>query len=253
MLMQVVVSGLMTHYQRQGNGKVVLLLHGWADRKETFQAILPALTEKYTVVTLDLPGFGQSQAPKEAWGLDDYAKFVQAFLKKLNIADLHGVIGHSNGGALAIRAVAQEQLEPKKLILLAASGVRDNHGVRKLGLKAVAKTGKAATFWLPKATKNKLQKKFYGTIGSDMLVAPELRETFKRTVKQDIQADAANIVIPTLLIYGEQDRATPISAVGKRLHKLIKDSKLITVPDADHFVHHASSYDIAKTIIGFLR
>lgn len=251
--MQIVVNGLMTHYQRQGSGKTVLLLHGWGDRLETFSALAAVLAKYYDVIALDLPGFGQTQAPLTAWNLEDYAEFTNAFVSKLETAKLYGVIGHSNGGAVAIKAVADGQLKPVKLVLLAAAGVRGGRKLQRAGFRLVAKTGKAATFWLPKTSKQKLQKKFYGTIGSDMLVAPHMQATFKQTVKQDIQADAAKLVVPTLLIYGDQDKATPLSSVGQPLHKHIKGSRLKVVAGADHFVHQSASEEVGGAVLEFLK
>lgn len=250
--MQVVVQDLLTNYDRQGSGKVILLLHGWADRLETFNQLLPNLSAEYTVISLDLPGFGKTTPPKTVWNLDNYAQFVQDFLQKLEIKRIYAVVGHSNGGALAIRAVSLGHIEPEKLVLLAASGVRDTAQIRRFALKIVAKFGKVATFWLPNATRKKLQKKLYGTVGSDMLVAPHLQETFKLTVKQDIQRDAAKLQIPTLLIYGDDDRATPLADVGMILHRKIQGSNLVTIPGADHFVHRTGKDQVLKSMKEFL-
>lgn len=251
--MQVVVQDLMTSYDRRGSGKVILLLHGWADRLETFEPLWAELSTGYTLLSLDLPGFGKTDIPMVSWNLDNYAQFVKDFLKKLEIDSIYAVAGHSNGGALAIRAIATEQINCQKLVLLASSGVRNQAKVKRIAIKAVAKTGKIMTFWLPITTRQKLQKKLYGTVGSDMLIAPHLQETFKQTVRQDIQTDATKLHLPTLLIYGDQDRATPVNDVGVRLHDHIKDSKLVVVHGADHFVHQANPEQVLKIMKDFLR
>ena len=235
--MQIVVQDLLTHYEKQGSGKTILMLHGWADSAGTFRPLLSDLADTYTVITLDLPGFGQSEPPKEVWDLDNYARFVADFLDKINNTQLYAIIGHSNGGALAIRGIAMGTLSPDKIVLLAPSGVRDTEKIRRSIIKVIAKVGKVMTFWLPSHHKKKLQKKLYGTVGSDMLVAPQLQETFKKTVRQDIQKDAATIQIPALLIYGDQDTATPAGTIGSKLHAAIKNSRLEIIPGADHFVH----------------
>ena len=251
--MQIIVSDLLTHYRRSGHGKTILLLHGWANSLDSFEQLTDALSEQYEVITLDLPGFGNTQAPNTAWTLDDYAIFVKDFLNKINVSNLFGVVGHSNGGALAIHALATQQINANKLVLLAASGVRNSKGVRRTALKAVAKTGKVATFWLPTSTRQKLQKKLYGTIGSDMLVTPHMKETFKLTVRQDIQSDATKIKIPTLLIYGNQDNATPVRSVGTPLHHKIKGSKLEIIAGADHFAHQTHPAQVNSIIAEFLK
>lgn len=250
--MQVVVSNLMTRYERVGAGKPVVLLHGWGDSLETFKAITPQLSGHYDLISVDLPGFGKTDPPQATWDLGNYAQFLKVFLEKLDIQP-YAVIGHSNGGALAIHASALETLKMERLVLLAPSGVRDRQKIQRLITKIIAKVGKVATFWLPLSTRQKLQKKLYGTVGSDMLVAPHLQETFKRTVRQDIQQDARQLNLPTLLVYGDADIATPVEPIGQRLHKLIKGSRLEIIEGADHFVHQAEPMRVSKLIQDFLK
>lgn len=153
--MQVIIDGLPVHYELTGKGKLVLLLHGWGDSVSGLQSLQKSLQDKYQVLAVDLPGFGATQMPPATWGLDEYADFIQALLNKLEMTDAYAVIGHSNGGALAIRAISKGTLQPKKLVLLAASGVRNQQPTRRKVLLVVAKIGRALTFWLPKATQKK--------------------------------------------------------------------------------------------------
>jgi len=234
--MQIVVDDLLTSYELQGKGKLVLLLHGWGDSAKGLKDLAGQLAKQHQVVALDLPGFGATQAPKEVWNLDNYGQFVAAFLAKLELGQPYAVVGHSNGGALAVRAIALQALEPQKLVLLAASGVRTGSKVKRAVLKVLAKTGSVATLWMPERYRQGLRKSLYGVAGSDMLVAPQLQETFKKTVRQDVQRSAATITVPTLLIYAADDKAVPVSD-GQIYHKLIKNSRLEIIADSEHFVH----------------
>ena len=81
--MQVVVDSLLTQYVRKGSGKTVLILHGWADSSKGLAALTNELAQKYDVIAIDLPGFGATQLPPQAWGLTDYADFVKHFLEKI--------------------------------------------------------------------------------------------------------------------------------------------------------------------------
>jgi pimeloyl-ACP methyl ester carboxylesterase len=197
---KVVVQNLLTNYSQSGQGKLILLLHGWGDNLKGLSRLHTDLAKSYKVVSLDLPGFGETQAPKETWGLDNYTLFVDDFLKKLNLSQPYGAIGHSNGGSVLIRAVSSQLIKPTKLILIAASGVRNTEPGKRFILKVIAKTGNVATIWLPERYRQALRKSLYGAAGSDMLVVPELKETFKRTVREDLQADAEKVKIDTLLI-----------------------------------------------------
>ena len=250
--MQIVVDDLLAYYDLSGKGKLVLLFHGWGDNASGLSALRQSLSKKYQVLALDLPGFGSSQAPREVWNLDNYASFIQALLNKLDLKQPYAVIGNSNGGALAVRAVSLGLLKPQKLVLLAASGIRTGGGTKRFILKVIAKTGDAATIWLPERYRQALRRSLYGAAGSDMLVMPQLQETFKKTVRQDVQADAASIMIPTLLIYAENDRAVP-PGDGQKYHQLIKGSRLEMIADAGHFVHHDQPARVETLIKDFLR
>lgn len=249
--MQVIVDALLTHYEQAGDGRTVLLLHGWGDSLDGFKDLRAKLSKQYQVIALDLPGFGTSQAPKEAWGLNEYGRFAAAFLKKVDAKQLWAVIGHSNGGAIAIRATARGWLKPERVVLLAAAGIRGEYKGRNRVYRAIAKTGKAAVMPLPKGLQKKLRKKLYATIGSDMLVAEHLQETFKRIVTDDVRGDAPQVLVPSLLIYGEADTNAPVW-YGERYHELIPDSTLEVLPGADHFVHLERPGEVEKAIMRFL-
>lgn len=250
--MNIVVDNLLTSYKLSGKGKLVLLLHGWGDDARGLAKLQKELAADYKVLALDLPGFGGTQAPQVIWDLDDYARFVTAALKKLELKQPYAIVGHSNGGALAIRAASMELLKPEKLILLAAAGVRTNSAGKRLFLKIIAKTGNLATLWMPERYRKGLRKSLYGAAGSDILVAPHLEDTFKKTVRQDVQGDAAVIDMPTLLVYAADDNAIPV-ADGKQYHDLIKGSDLKVIEGAGHFVHIDQPEKVTRLIKEFLK
>jgi pimeloyl-ACP methyl ester carboxylesterase len=248
----VIVDELLVNYQLSGSGKLVVLLHGWGDNGAGLEVIQTSLSRTYQVLSLDLPGFGGTQPPKTVWDLDNYARFVAATLTKLKLADPYALIGHSNGGAIAIRGLSLGLLKPQKLILIAAAGIRTGASLKRLLLKIIAKTGNLATIWMPERYRRNLRESLYGVAGSDMLVAPELQETFKKSVRQDVQADAASITIPTLLIFGENDRAVPVRD-GHTYKALIVGSVLEIVSDAGHFVHLDQTDKTNRLIQEFLK
>lgn len=249
-LKQVVVNGLLTRYGRKGKGRKLLLLHGWGDSLATFHELSDTLAKGYEVIAVDLPGFGQTQAPASAWGLDDYADFIKAFLKKVEVDETEAVIGHSNGGAIAIKLLA-DGLSSKKLVLLASAGVRDRQKARKQLLKVGAKTAKVLTIALPKVTRQRLRNRLYGVIGSDMAVVPHMEETFKRIVTEDVTAAAGKVSQNTLLIYGSDDEATP-PEFGEKLAFSLPHSRLEVIKGAGHFIHHDSNAKVKALIEEFL-
>ena len=249
--MQVVVQNLITNCSLTGKGKLVLLLHGWGDTLQGLDVIQKSLSRHFQVLALDLPGFGNTEAPRAVWGLDEYGHFVADTLKKLELGPVYSIIGHSNGGAIAVRAISQHTLMPERLILLAASGVRSGQSAKRLTFQVIAKTGNIATAWLPDRYRGALRKCLYKAAGSDYFVMPQLQETFKKTVRQDVQADAKKIGVLTLLIYAADDAAVPIS-YGRRYQQLIKNSRLVIIDNGGHFLHQSQSAQVLSHIERFL-
>ncbi len=248
--MQVIVNDLLTNYTLQGKGKLVLLLHGWGDTSAGSVALQKDLAQDYQVLAPDLPGFGKTQLPPTGWDLDDYANFVSKLLDKLAIGQPYAVIGHSNGGAIAIRAIATQKLTPQKLVLLAAAGIRNHGGLRRGLLQLLAKVGNLATIGLPESYRRKLRRQLYASAGSDYMVVEQMAETFKKTVRQDVQADAARLTQPTLLLYGEHDQAVPLW-MGQRYAALMPQSQLTVLPTG-HFVHLDNPAAVSQAIKEFL-
>ena len=234
--MQVIVDDLLTNYQKTDGKKLnVLFLHGWADSIAGQKSFLENVSKVANVIALDLPGFGSSQVPGRAFSLMDYAKFVRDFCNKIGFNNIDFIIGHSNGGAIAIKIVSMNLLSPKKIILIVASGIRGGKTGKKFAVSILAKAGKVITSPLPKSMKKQIRSKAYKTIGSDYLVAEHMQETFKNVVSEDVSNDAKNISIPTLLIYGQQDDQTP-PTIGLKYHELIEGSEIEIVEDAGHFI-----------------
>ncbi len=251
--MQVIVNDLVVSYEKTGKGPIVVMLHGWGDSKETFRALAVELEKRFTVVRLDLAGFGGSQPPDSAWGLKDYATQVRDALLKIAISqtDISVLVGHSNGGAIAVTAVSEGLLSPKSMVLIASSGVRNIDDTKKTTLKLLTKFGKGGALLLPKSKREALRKKYYTSIGSDMLVVPHMEATYKKIIKEDIVRAAEKLTVPTLLVYGELDSATPPSH-GVILQQAIRGSDLRVVQGSDHFVHQHHAADVLEYMRQFL-
>lgn len=247
----VIVNDLMVTYERSGKGPVVVLLHGWGDSSHTFAQLCTALSSTRETIVVDLPGFGGTQAPPRPWGLSDYADFLGNFTKKIGVASVFAYVGHSNGGAIAIRGLAKGSITSEKLVLLASAGIRSENKTRTKSLRLLGRSAKLLTKPLPSSMQKKLKKRAYKAIGSDLFVAEHLQETFVKIVADDVRADAARLKLPTLLLYGEQDTATPI-AWGRKLAANITGSKFESVASAGHFVHHDQAQRVNDVVREFL-
>src|SRR3989344_7528691 len=90
------------YYQKIGQGKNLIMLHGWKQDVSTFHNVGDILKENFTVWLIDLPGFGRSESPKKAFTVSDYSKIIAEFIKEQKINKPH-LLGHSVGGNIAIK------------------------------------------------------------------------------------------------------------------------------------------------------
>ena len=118
------IDGLNINYICEGSGDDVVLLHGWGSNINLFAGIVNTLGPHYRVIAPDMPGFGESDEPKEAWCVDDYVDFVIKFLQKFGIKKAV-FLGHSFGGRVIIKMFARRNLpfEITKVILADSAGV----------------------------------------------------------------------------------------------------------------------------------
>lgn len=249
--MQIVIDNLLTNYTTWGKkGEYILCIHGWADASSTFERIAKYLDGSYRLVSLDLPGFGNTEKPKNDWTIQEYTIFVEHFLKKINI-NPDVVIGHSNGGAIAIHGLAGGHFRMKRAVLLASSGIRNQDKGRRAILSIVAKLIKLLLRVLPSDLQKRLKGKAYKLIGSDFYVAEHMQGTFKNIVSYDIRDEASRVSVPTLLIYGDRDKSTPTS-YGRILQASLQDSSFITIGGAGHFLHQEEPERIVTEIRKFI-
>lgn len=248
--MKIIIQGLAAEYADEGQGPVILMLHGWKDTLHTFDEITRELSRTHRVVRLDMPGFGQSDMPDPRWRLDDYVDFVEAFIEKLGL-DVDVLLGHSFGGRVSIKGLARNVFHPRKLVLIAAAGVSEKKRGRSGVLQIVAKVGKLATLPLPKGVRSKLRRRLYEQVGSDYHSTGRLKDIFLHVIGEDLSEAASCIATPALLIWGEHDQQTPLID-GEKLARLIRGSKMEVMKGATHFVHREYPEKVAASIKHFV-
>ncbi len=249
--MQAIIQDLATQYQDQGQGKILLLLHGWQDNLRTFDRIAEILSKGLRIIRLDLPGFGGTEAPRRAWQLDDYVNFVADFIKKIGIQP-DFIAGHSFGGRIVIKGTASGALQARKIILISSAGAARRRRALAMFYKIMAKTGSAAMRVPPlNLWRGAARGKLYRALKSDYQNAGRLKETFLNIIHEDLAAQAAKIRAPALLIWGGKDEITPLED-GKRLERAIKGSRLEVIEDAGHMAHIKYSREVAALTAEFI-
>lgn len=93
----VTVDGASVHYTNYGKGETALFfVHGWACDETVWSEQAPALAEKMRVITIDLPGHGQSDKPQVKYSVDLYVRAIDAVLRDAKVTSVV-LAGHSNG------------------------------------------------------------------------------------------------------------------------------------------------------------
>ena len=97
--LRVSVNGAALHVARAGQGRPLLLLHGWPEFWLSWEPVMQRLADRFTLIAPDLRGFGDSGKPAGPWGPDGHAADLLALLDALQIEHA-GVVGHDVGGAV---------------------------------------------------------------------------------------------------------------------------------------------------------
>ncbi len=231
--MEVIIRNKKINYEVSGQGKPVVLLHGWLANLETMKPLANNLSQKFKVYNIDIIGFGKSQMPDQPMSTDDYGNFLKDVLEKLQIEN-PVLIGHSNGGRMIINAVGRGIVKPNKIVLIDSAGIKPKRGISYYIKVYTFKLCKNILKILPK--QDKLREKVLQKFGSqDYKNSPEvLRKTMSNIINEDQKKYLPQIKVPTLLIWGEKDTATPIED-AKIMEKLIPDAGLVTYKNSGHY------------------
>ena len=259
------LDGVDIHYVDKGHGPAIVLIHGLGGSLYNFRYNIPALAGQLRVLALDLKGFGYSTRPLGA----DYSQTAQAqlvadFMDRLGVGRA-AVLGHSLGGAIALRLAALFPQRVARLILVAsAPPVRLVPPLGDAALRPILRLGSALVLHQPGLREAVLRSGFY----DPSFVTPEMLEEFRRVGRirgsaeaivrvlldsaRDEPLDLAQIRQPTLLLWGAGDRA-----VGLRLARWFQtqlpDARLRVIDRARHMVIEERAGESNAAILSFLQ
>lgn len=232
------VDNIPVNYVDEGTGDVILLLHGWGSNITLFDGIIKVLSPRHRVIALDMPGFGKTPEPPEAWCVDDYVDFVMKFMESLKLKEV-SIVVHSFGGRVLFKMNARENLPYtiRKVVLMDSAGIMPKKTFRQKVSLRLYKTArcimstKVLHFLYPDAVEDMRKKRGSADYNN---ATPTMRATLVKVVNEDLEPLISRISCPTLLIWGDADTATPI-ADAKRMEQLIEDTGLIVCEGAGHY------------------
>ena len=245
------ILGVNLVYHVSGEGDPVILMHGWGCNHTTVASIENLLTPHFRVYNLDMPGSGDSSDPPAVWGVDDYDLMLEHLC---NIEGINApiIIGHSNGGRVAIKYASHHHVS--KMILVDAAGIKPRRSL-KYYAKVYSYKAYKHIVWLimGKEKGEKLLNRYRNKVGSAdyQSSSPMMRATMSRLVNTDLKNVMPHIKCPTLLIWGEDDTATPI-ADAKTMERLIPDAGLVAFARCGHYSFLDNPVQFAAVLRSFL-
>ncbi len=233
-------NGVHIQYQCGGTGAPVLLLHGWGGRADSMRPFFDALIKHRTVYAIDFPGHGGSDMPPKPWRVDDFADATLAFMKGMGILGCD-VIAHSFGGRIVVKLASRDKKTFSKIVLTGVPGARKKRTIGYYARVYTYKLGKRVSRipWACKVLKlfgMDVKARVDKAGSSDYRQLPEqMRRTFSLVVSENLHSLLKRIQNPTLLLWGEADRETPLW-IAKVMEKEIPDCGLVTYPGG-HFAY----------------
>lgn len=242
--MEIKIEDLNVNYKISGPGgraKVAVILQGWGTDMSIYDSVASAINDRYRVVQLDLPGFGDSDEPPTAWSVDEFCDFFCKFMHEIKVKKAV-LIGHSYGGRMAIKMAARSDagnlpFEISKIILVDSAGVMpersasQNFKVRRF--KAIKKFLTAEPihslfpevidYWLSKQGSEDYKK-----------ASPVMKACLVKAVNEDLKDIMPSVKQETLLIWGSEDPDTPVSD-AHIMEDLMPNAALVTLEGAGHY------------------
>ncbi len=249
---EIVLDGLKVRMEVTGEGHPLILMHGWGCDHTTVRSIAATAAQTNTVYNIDFPGFGGSQEPSEVWGVDRYTRLVEELAAKEKL-EAPVLVGHSFGGRMAILYASRNKTD--KIVLVDAAGIKPRRSPKYYMKVYSFKVAKR--FWEIMLGKDKAQKRIdrmRAKRGSSDYAgaSPMMRRILSKVVNEDLTDRLPMISVPTLLIWGENDTATPL-ADAKKMSRLIPDAGLVSFPGCGHYSFLDNPVQFRAVLSSFLR
>jgi pimeloyl-ACP methyl ester carboxylesterase len=233
------VGSTKIHYQMQGSGEPLVLLHGLAGSTAWWARNVGVLSRYYTVYLVDWPGFGTMRQHGRDFSIAGAASWLSDLLDVLNLERV-ALIGHSMGGLIAAMFAARQPEKLTKLVLVAPA----------IGLTRTAVTA----YLLPLAGETlSIHPRFLPTLAWDTTRAgfPILLRAARELLHMNIERELTQITTPCLLVWGQRDLLVPATLSGS-LQAKIRDSRLCILPGTGHIVMYHRADQFNQAVLEFL-
>jgi len=218
-------------YIDEGHGEVLLLLHGLFGALSNFSAIIDEFSTRYRVVVPILPLFELEVVNSTIDGLMEYVENFISY-KELNKFNL---LGNSLGGHISLLYTLKHQENVKTLILTGSSGLFENSigdSYPKKGDYEFVKAKTEYTFFHPEtATKELIDDVF--EIVNNREKAIRVLYIARSAIRHNVRNSLHTINIPVKLIWGREDKITPLFA-GEEFERILPNAELTILEECGH-------------------
>ena len=243
---QVQVGEFNVHYYEGGpqGAETILMIHGFGADKGNWLRFSRPLTARYHVVALDLPGFGDSSKPEASYDVGTQVERLNAFAKAIGLHKLH-LIGNSMGGHIAALYAARHPEEVLSVALLNNAGVNapqaselfkrlDRGDANPLLVRNADDFSNMLDLLfvekppLPGSLKQYLAERAMASHDFNQKIFNQLRERYI-----PLETELAKIQVPTLLLWGDQDKILDVSSI-KVMQPLLKQPTIVIMQACGH-------------------
>ena len=270
----ITVDGDRVAYRAAGKGPVVLLVHGMAGSSVTWRHIMPALSQRFTVVAPDLLGHGQSDKPRGEYSLGAHTDTLRDLLDALGHRRAT-VVGQSLGGGIAMQLAYQFPERCERLVLVNSGGLgrEVNLILRSLTFPGaeyvfplvcttrLRDAGSLVATWLARAgvRSTPASQEMWRSYAS--LADAATRQAFFRGLRDVIDLSGQTVSalgrlyraaqLPTLIVWGAQDPFIPVShAIAA--HQAIPGSRLEIFDGVGHYPHCEAPERFVEVLVDFI-
>lgn len=261
------------YYEDHGEGKPVVLIHGWPLSVASWEKQVPALLNAgYRVITYDRRGFGKSSQPTAGYNYNTLAADLDKLMTALDLHDA-ALVGFSMGGGEVARYLAAfGSKRVSKAVFMAAvtpfllrtpnnpEGV-DGSVFEEIKMAIAADRPAFLSTFLPK---------FYSldTLGGTRISEDAVRLSWNVAAGAsakgtfdcvqawggtDFREDLSLIKVPALIIHGDDDRTVPLAVSGQRTHGAIPGSRLVVVKGGPHGLNWTHAEEVNRALLEFFK
>ncbi len=260
------------HFDDVGEGKPVVLIHGWPLSGRSWEPQVPSLVRAgYRVITYDRRGFGESSQPWRGYDYDTLTADLNALVEHL---DLRGatLVGFSMGGGEVVRYLATYGSDRVAKAVLAAAvppylykaddnpdGGLDDKTIGgfedSVEQDRLAFLEEFTTMFFAAGKKTDLVSEPMRLYARDIAAFASPKATFDcigSFARTDFRPDLEKVTVPTLVIHGDADGTVPFEVSGKRTHAAIAGSNLVVIEGGPHGLNVTHPQEFNDALLTFL-